>query len=80
MNKFRLKEFITSVLVIGLGVLLSACTAGTALSPTPNEDSAQLSVGEQAPAFTLPSALGGEASLSNFTGQNVLLYFSMTSG
>jgi hypothetical protein len=35
----------------------------------------------QAPAFTLPSALGGEVSLRDYLGQQpVLLYFHMAYG
>jgi hypothetical protein len=38
-------------------------------------------LGEQAPAFTLPSTEGGEVSLQEFQGRSpVLLYFSMGPG
>lgn len=37
-------------------------------------------VGEPAPPFELPSASGGRVSLSDFKGQDVLLYYSMGPG
>lgn len=38
-------------------------------------------LGERAPAFSLPSAEGGEVSLQEFQGRSpVLLYFSMGPG
>ena len=40
-----------------------------------------LSVGDQAPGFTLPSATGNDVSLSDYTGEGpVLLYFHMALG
>jgi cytochrome oxidase Cu insertion factor (SCO1/SenC/PrrC family) len=33
-----------------------------------------------APEFTLPNALGGEVSLSDYTGQPVFLFFHMAVG
>ncbi len=46
-------------------------------------DPARLSVGDPAPAFTLPDADGAEVSLSDFAGQHVVVYFypaAMTPG
>lgn len=37
-------------------------------------------VGQDAPAFTLPAASGGEVSLADYSGQPVLLYFHMAGG
>ncbi len=34
-----------------------------------------IAVGKKAPAFTLPSSVGGTVSLSDFVGKNVVLYF-----
>jgi peroxiredoxin Q/BCP len=42
-----------------------------------------LNVGDKAPAFTLPDASGAHHSLSDFAGQNVIVYFypkAMTPG
>jgi cytochrome oxidase Cu insertion factor (SCO1/SenC/PrrC family) len=39
-----------------------------------------VTVGDTAPAFTFPTADGGEASLSDYRGRSVLLYFSMGPG
>ena len=47
----------------------------------PDSAASQEGVGSQAPAFTLPSAEGGDLSLADFIGkQPVLLYFSMGPG
>lgn len=58
-------------LMIGLGLLLPSCQSS---------DSEALAVGDSAPAFTLPSAIGGDVSLADFQDKDVLLYFSMTDG
>ncbi len=34
-----------------------------------------LSVGDKAPAFTLPASVGKQASLSDFAGKSVVLFF-----
>lgn len=55
-----------------LAFLLAACGG----SPTE-----QVSIPvSKAPDFTLPNALGGEVSLSNFAGQPVFLFFHMAVG
>lgn len=55
-----------------LTFLLAACTSA---SPAPNSEE-----GHPAPDFTLPNALGGEVSLSDYTGQPVFLFFHMAVG
>jgi hypothetical protein len=60
------------VLVVLGGLLIQGC-GRVAQGP--------LAAGDRAPAFTLPAATGGEASLAAFVGkQPVLLYFSMAYG
>jgi cytochrome oxidase Cu insertion factor (SCO1/SenC/PrrC family) len=76
---FRVR-FVTVLLIAGVAALLQACAGSVPPSPTAAANSATLAVGDPAPAFTLPAALGGDTSLSDFDGKNVLLYFSMTSG
>ena len=68
--------------LVVLGALLTvACTSapgpsdGTGVAPEVG-----VTVGELAPAFTLPTADGGEATLSDYRGRSVLLYFSMGPG
>jgi cytochrome oxidase Cu insertion factor (SCO1/SenC/PrrC family) len=51
-------------------VFLSACS----------EESSKLSVGDNAPGFTLTAANGTTVSLSDYVGQPVLLYFHMAVG
>lgn len=47
----------------------------------PRSDNATLRVGQAAPDFTLPNALGGEVRLADYVGkQPVLIYFSMGHG
>jgi cytochrome oxidase Cu insertion factor (SCO1/SenC/PrrC family) len=77
------------LLLIGT-LLLTACGANTpAATPTsaptaPPADApssaAALNVGDNAPAFDLPSAQGGRAALSDYAGRPVLLYFHMAVG
>lgn len=57
--------------------LLAACTKQASPSPT----TSGIHVGDEAPAFTLPSANGASVSLADFQGHKpVLLYFSMGPG
>jgi cytochrome oxidase Cu insertion factor (SCO1/SenC/PrrC family) len=45
-----------------------------------DDDEAGLAVGDDAPAFSLPAAGGGQISLDDFRDQPVLLYFHMADG
>ena len=76
-----------SELLSGAGALLSAMTHGipedrtSRLVARPSEAATQLhggglKAGARAPVFTLPQVDGKELSLSDFSGQNVLLVFS----
>ena len=61
------------LLALGLiSVLLVACGGGA--SAPANEGA------YPAPEFTLPNALGGEVSLSDYAGQPVFLFFHMAVG
>ena len=60
-------------LVLGLFSLLLAACAGTSSTPA-NGDM------QPAPEFTLPNALGGEVSLSDYAGKPVFLFFHMAVG
>ena len=60
-------------------VLVGACQRTPA--PSPGSEAGHPRVGDQAPAFTLPSAGGAKVSLEDFAHrQPVLLYFSMGPG
>lgn len=60
------------------GVLMMAVTGACAQQ---QQDAGQgVRVGEPAPTFELPSASGERVSLSDFKGQDVLLYYSMGPG
>jgi hypothetical protein len=62
------------VLLGSLLLLAAACGDGSGNGPS-------LAEGDAAPEFTLPSAAGGNISLSDFSGEKpVLLYFSMGPG
>jgi cytochrome oxidase Cu insertion factor (SCO1/SenC/PrrC family) len=57
--------------------LLAACVKPASQSSA----TSGVTVGDDAPAFTLPSADGGAVSLADFRGHKpVLLYFSMGPG
>jgi len=61
------------LLAFGLiSVLLTACGGGTS-APAITEV-------RPAPDFTLPNALGGEVSLSDYKGEPVFLFFHMAVG
>ena len=55
-----------------LALILAAC-GGTSPATQPSEVSA-------APDFTLPNALGGEVSMSDYAGEPVFLFFHMAVG
>jgi len=60
-------------LVLGLiSVMLTACGGETSV-PASNEV-------RPAPDFTLPNAMGGEVSLSDYQGKPVFLFFHMAVG
>lgn len=62
------------LLALPIVLLLAACGgAGSSAGDA-------IVVGAEAPDFTLPEALGGEVSLSDYDGQPVLLYFHMANG
>lgn len=58
------------VVVLLSAIVLSGCA--------PNRTG--LSVGDDAPAFSLPSISSGEVELSDYQGQPVLLFFHMAVG
>ena len=60
-------------LALGLISLLLAACGGTSSAPTTGEV-------RPAPDFTLPNALGGEVSLSDYSGEPVFLFFHMAVG
>ncbi len=60
------------VLAAFLMVFLAACTA--------EEAPASPLIGSVAPDFTLDDAIGTQASLSDYAGQPVLLFFHMAVG
>jgi len=62
----------TLFVVSMLALVLAAC-AGISSDTSSSEVSA-------APDFTLPNALGGEVSLSDYAGEPVFLFFHMAVG
>jgi len=70
-----------TALVVSAALLAAACTGAPGSSDgTGAGPEAGVTVGDQAPVFTLPTADGGEVSLSDYRGRSVLLYFSMGPG
>lgn len=57
-------------------VLLALCTAVLSACGSPNTKDGTA----PAPEFTLPNSLGGNVSLSDYEGKNVLLFFHMAVG
>jgi len=73
----RLREAITGS-VLTLSVFGVGCQGA---DPVGSRPTSAPRIGDQAPAFTLPSAEGGSVSLQEFQGRSpVLLYFSMGPG
>jgi cytochrome oxidase Cu insertion factor (SCO1/SenC/PrrC family) len=67
--------------VIGRGVAVVLASLLLAASCGGDPEGPSLAEGDAAPDFTLPSAAGGEVTLSEFSGgKPVLLYFSMGPG
>jgi hypothetical protein len=72
--------FFTMVAVGALSVVISGCGVDEPEAPR-DGSAAVLGVGDPAPDFQLPSALGGDVSLAEFRSRKpVLLYFSMGPG
>lgn len=65
-----MRHYILYFLTLPLVILLAACGSTDQV----------IEVGATAPGFTLPDAAGGDASLSDYSGQPVLLYFHMAVG
>lgn len=65
-----MNRYLSLLLTLPLLLILSACANNTQI----------IEMGADAPAFTLTDAAGGEVSLSDFSGQPVLLYFHMAVG
>lgn len=59
--------------LIPLFILLTAILSACVGSAQPTETSI-------APDFTLPNSLGGDVSLKDYEGKNVLLFFHMAVG
>ena len=70
-----------AALVLLAALLTASCTSAPGSSDEMGAGpEVGVTVGDQAPVFTLPTADGGEASLSDYRGRSVLLYFSMGPG
>ena len=70
-----------AVAAFALFVLVAAACNARPESDRSKSVSAVVRVGDEGPAFTLPSAQGGTVSLSDYRGRkSVLLYFSMGPG
>jgi len=70
-----------AALVLLPALLTAACSSAPGSSDeTGAGPDVGVTVGDQAPVFTLSTADGKEASLSDYRGRSVLLYFSMGPG
>lgn len=65
---------VVAVIVGGLYAIFRAETDSTASNPGDYQVGSP-GTGQQAPDFTLPSTTGADVALSDFRGENVLLYF-----
>ena len=70
-----------AIAVLAFALLAAACTSAPESSGASDVGGVEdVKVGDAAPSFTLPTSDGGNASLSDYQGQAVLLYFSMGPG
>jgi hypothetical protein len=77
-QRLRSSVLRTSVLLLTT-LVLGSCSRSE--SDQTSGGGGPVRVGQQAPMFTLPSAAGGQVSLSEFTGKKpALLFFSMGPG
>lgn len=68
----KFMRLLSTIFAASISLLLAACGGIGGGS--------DIEVGAEAPDFTLPNAAGGEVSLSDYSGQPVLLYFHMAGG
>ncbi len=85
MKHLRLSSvaLITMLLAALLSIVLAACGEDDDKSPqvVNHADQTRFNLGDEAPAFTLPTADGGSVSLADYQGQQpVLLFFHMAVG
>lgn len=72
-----------ALVAVLLGMVLAACGGDDDKSPqvVNHDEQSRFSLGDPAPAFTLPTADGGTVSLADYQGeQPVLLFFHMAVG
>ncbi len=60
-------QFISTLTIVALALVLSSCTKDNSLKPAEQ--------GGSAPGFTLESVSGGSVSLSDYSGKVVVLFF-----
>jgi len=76
------KRLSMALIAIVIAIVLAACGGDEDNSPkvVNHDDQSRFSLGDEAPAFTLPTADGGTVSLADYEGENVLLFFHMAVG
>jgi len=67
-----MNRFLYGTLLVLISVIITGCAA--------QQTSVSSLVGSTAPEFTLENTSGGQTSLSDFSGEPVLLFFHMAVG
>lgn len=68
--------FVSIIAVVAVALIVILAVFAKKSPPKPTETTENLKIGDQAPAFELPSVNAGKISLAKYDGSPVILYFN----